>query len=140
MMTVYHSTVVLSRLMIKKDLSKAKQIAVKCLSDTYMAMSLNKLLNSAAKYRSQVRKIQRYWIDCNKAQMRMFQHFIEVHSGILLTKFIYFGLVRDEFYDRNMPYNLAWKYLQQSSLKISVIMGAYQAKLDEIEDMKNMNL
>ena len=94
-MTAYYSIAVLAKLMIKKDISKAKQVVVDCLNETLIGMSLNNLLNHAATYRSKIRKIQRYWINRNRAQMTMFQHFIEVHSGIFLTKFMYFGLARD---------------------------------------------
>lgn len=39
-----------------------------------------------------------------------------------------------------MPFNLSWQYLKDSSLKLGVIMSAYKARLDEIADMKRMNI
>jgi hypothetical protein len=116
--------------MRKKDSSKAEEVVTNCLSEICVAMNLNKLLNKAAIYRSKIRGIQRYWKGRNQAQMTMFQHFIEVQSGLFLTKFMYFGLARDEFYSRNMPYNLSWQYLKESSLKLNVIINAYKAKLE----------
>jgi len=132
MLAIYHSTAVLTKLMFKKDTSKAQKVVVNCLNEIHIAMGLNSLLNHAAVYRSKIRNLQRYWLGRNKAQIKMFKHFIEVQSGIFLTKFMYFGLARDEFYNRNMSFNLAWQYLKESSLKLNVIIQAHKARLEEI--------
>lgn len=39
-----------------------------------------------------------------------------------------------------MLHNLAWQYLKDTSLKLKVITAAYQSKLDEIEEIKKMNV
>ena len=48
-------------------------------------------------------------------------------------------MVKEEFYHRDMLHNLSWQYLKETSLKLKAVFGAYNATIDEIQEIRHMN-
>ena len=61
--------------------------------------------------------------------MAMFKEHVSKHSKLFMEKHLYFNLIKDEFYSRNMVHNLSWQYLKETSNKLKAIFGAYFSKL-----------
>ena len=139
-MPVYHHLCVAARTFLKVDGLAAMKMVVKCFEQTRLGVGLNSAFNLAAGYRRKVRFVQRFWLDRNGAQIRLFSLYLEMQVQELLRKIPHFAVVKEEFYGRNMVQNLCWQYLKDSAGRTKQLFEAHRNKLEEIEDVKNLNV
>lgn len=76
LLAIYHHSAQISKTFLAKDRKKAKNVIEECLTQTFVAMSLNKAFQCSAAYRAKVRTVQKYWKGRNVAQMTMFKFFL----------------------------------------------------------------
>lgn len=86
-----------------------------------------------------MRNIQKFWRQRNQAQIACFLDFINHQLLDLYKKNPHLQSLSKEFYQSNMNRQLSWQYLMESTMKLKIIMGAYGARLEEIEDLKHAN-
>ena len=138
---VYHHLCVAARTFLKVDGLAAMKMVVKCFEQTRLGVGLNSAFNLAAGYRRKVRFVQRFWLHRNDAQIMLFKLYLETQVQELLKKHPYFSaVVKEEFYGRNMVQNLCWQYLKDSAGRTKQLFEAHRNKLEEIEDVKNLNV
>ena len=118
---------------------KAERMVLDCLTRVSPRAIVNNLLVKATLFRSKMRSIQKFWRQRNQAQIVCFLDFINHQLLDLYRKNPHLQSLSKEFYQINMNRQLSWQYLTESTMKLNIIIGAYVARLEEIEDLKHAN-
>jgi nuclear transport factor 2 (NTF2) superfamily protein len=102
-------------------------------------ISLNKSFIMSNIYRKKVILIQRAWKSKYNNRVYALLYFIDHHVEKMIKEYPYLKIFAEDFYNKRANREICLGYIKDESLKYRFIYDAYQRKLEEIDEIIEVN-